>query len=70
TDAVFLYSGGTFTTKQIADIAASETRAAIMTNAGPVSGSIANVCFRIDITATQPAGYYFNKVKYTAVPVF
>lgn len=69
-DAVFLYSGGTFTAKQIADIAASETRAAIMTNAGPVSGSIANVCYRIDITATQPAGYYFNKVKYTAVPIF
>lgn len=70
TDATFLFSAGTFTAKQIADIAASETRAAIMTNAGPVDASSAYVCYRIDITATQPAGYYYNKVKYTAIPIF
>jgi len=72
TDAVFEYddSGAAFNAKQIADIAASETRQSIMTNAGPVSGSSAAVCFRIDITATQPAGYYYNKIKYTAVATF
>ena len=41
-----------------------------MSNAGPVSGSAAYVCYRIDITGTQPAGYYYNKIKYTAVPTF
>lgn len=72
TDAAFLWnaSSAVFNTKQIADIAASETRAAIMTNAGPVNASSAYVCYRIDITGTQPAGYYYNKVKYTAVPIF
>jgi hypothetical protein len=76
TDGIFEYntSAGTFNAKQFADQEASEDRAAatahLMTNAGPVDSSSAYVCYRIDITATQPAGYYFNKVKYTAVPIF
>jgi hypothetical protein len=72
TDAVFEYndSSATFNAKQIADTAAGETRQAIMTNTGPVDSSSSAVCFRIDITGTQPAGYYYNKVKYTAVPIF
>lgn len=71
TDAVFEFNdAGTFDARQIADMAATETRTAIMTNAGPVSGSSAYICYRIDITATQPAGYYYNKVKYTAIPIF
>lgn len=76
TDALFEYntSGGTFNAKQFADQEASESRSAstaeLMTNAGPVDGSSAYVCYRLDITATQPAGYYYNKVKYTAVPTF
>lgn len=75
-DATFTYngSGGTFNTKQFADQEASELRydsgAELMSNSGPVSGSSAYVCYRIDITATQPAGYYYNKIKYTAVPTF
>lgn len=76
TDAKFEYNtgGATFNAKQMADQEASESRSAtdaeIMTASSPVDGSVVNVCFRIDITATQPAGYYFNIIKYTAVPTF
>lgn len=76
TDATFEYdtSAGTFNAKQFADQEASESRSAadahVMTNAGPVDSSSVYVCYRIDITATQPAGYYYNKVIYTAVPTF
>lgn len=72
-DAVFLYneSARAFSARQIADVTqGGETRAAIMTNAGPVSGSSAYVCYRIAISNLQPAGYYYNKVRYTAVPIF
>lgn len=72
TDAIFEFddSVANFNAKQIADIAAGETRQSIMYNAGPVSANAMNVCFRIDISATQPAGYYYNKVKYTAIATF
>ncbi len=76
TDATFAYntSGASFNAKQFADIQGAESRsdanAHLMTNAGPVANSQAYVCFRISIPATQPAGYYYNKVKYTAVPTF
>jgi hypothetical protein len=76
TDAIFEFdtSGATFNAKQFADVEASESRSAatahLMTNVGPVEGSSAYVCYRLDITGTQPAGYYYNKVKYTAVPTF
>lgn len=78
TDAIFDWNGAgesdVFNAKQFADIEASESRSAstaqLMTNAGPVDSSSAYVCYRIDITATQPAGFYFNKVKYTAVATF
>ncbi len=76
TDATFEYNtgGGTFNAKQFADQEASEDRSAstaeLMSNAGPVDSSSTYVCYRLDITATQPAGYYYNKVRYTAVPTF
>ncbi len=76
TDAKFEYNtgGATFNAKQMADQEAGESKSAtnaeIMTNSGPVSSSSVYVCYRIDITNTQPAGYYFNKVKYTAVATF
>ncbi|KKP67348.1 MAG: hypothetical protein UR68_C0006G0009 [Candidatus Roizmanbacteria bacterium GW2011_GWA2_35_19] len=76
TDAEFLYneSSRTFSAKQLADQEASESRsdstAEIMNNTVPVSGSSIYVCYRIAIPGTQPAGYYYNKVKYTAVPTF
>ncbi len=72
TDASFTYneSARTFSSRQIADQEASETKANVMSNAGQVSGSSVYVCYRISISATQPAGYYYNKVKYTATATF
>ncbi|WKZ25540.1 MAG: hypothetical protein QY322_04130 [bacterium] len=77
TDAIFDWDGAggdTFNAKQFADQEALESRSAstahIMENGGPVDGSSVYVCYRIDITGTQPAGYYYNKIQYTAVPTF
>src|SRR3989338_9173194 len=71
-DASFLYneSSRTFSSRQVADMEVPETKRTIMTNTGPVSGSSAYVCYRITISVTQPAGYYYNKVKYTATATF
>ncbi len=76
TDARFLYntSGGTFNTKHFADQENSQdkyaTNADVMYNTGLVVGSSVYVCYRIHIPGSQPAGYYFNNLKYTAVPKF
>lgn len=72
TDAAFLYneSSRTFSAKQIADIEASETKQTIMSNASPVNSNDIYVCYRISIINTQPAGYYYNKVKYIATATF
>src|SRR3989339_870395 len=75
TDARFLYNnGGAYMAKQFADQENSEskydTNADLMYNVGPVSGSSVYVCYRIHVPATQPAGFYFNKLKYTAVAKF
>jgi len=76
TDAKFLFneSARTFSSKTPADQEAPETRsdtnAEIMTSSVPVSGSSVYACYRLAIGATQPAGYYYNKIKYTAVPTF
>ncbi|MFA5136574.1 MAG: hypothetical protein WC489_04230 [Patescibacteria group bacterium] len=75
TDARFLYNDvGAFYAKQFADQEVPEskydTNADLMYNAGPVSGSSVYVCYRIHIPGLQPAGYYFNNLKYTAVAKF
>lgn len=65
--------GGTstnFCARQIADIQGGETRSPIMAASGPVDSNQIYVCFRIAIPGTQPAGFYYNTVKYTAVPIF
>jgi len=71
-DAAFTYneSERTFSAKQIADQEAGETKQTIMTNSGPVDSSQIYVCYRIAISGTQPAGYYYNKVKYIATATF
>jgi len=79
-DAAFVYNSndpcsgtagsGTFCAKQIADQEASETKQTIMTNSNPVSSKQVYVCYRIAVSGTQPAGYYYNKVKYTATATF
>jgi len=66
---------GSWLVKQFADQEASEDETAdgaeIMSRtSGPVTADSAYVCFRINIPATQPSGYYYNVVKYTAVPIF
>jgi len=76
TDAKFLFneSSRAFSSKTPADQEAPETRsdsnAEIMTSSVPVSGSSVYACYRIAIPGTQPAGYYYNKIKYTAVSTF
>ncbi|MCJ7804508.1 hypothetical protein MUP35_02125 [Patescibacteria group bacterium] len=69
---------GTFCAKQIADqYETPETKATIMcggggdcSSNGPVNSKDIYVCYRIAFSATQPAGYYYNKVKYTASATF
>ena len=68
---------GAFCAKQFADQEVPETKATIMCGGGgncasngPVSSKDVYVCYRIAISATQPAGYYYNKVKYTATAIF
>ncbi len=79
TDAVWDYDGkasettctsGTFCARQIADQESSETKATIMSNSGTTTGSKIDVCYRLSIPGDQPAGYYFNVVKYTATAKF
>ncbi len=78
-DAKFLYSvlgANTYAAKHFADQEQSATEikttsgAEIMSNTAAVSGSAVYVCYRLYIPGTQPAGYYYNKIKYTAVPKF
>lgn len=79
TDAVWEYDGtsGTcdgagsdFCAAQFADAEQPQSAVTIMTNAGPVNSSNIYVCYRISVGATQPAGYYYNTVKYTATATF
>jgi len=71
-NASFLYneSGRAFSTKQFADMEATETKQTIMSSATVVSGSSACIVYRLSVSGTQPAGYYFNKIKYTASATF
>lgn len=59
-----------FCSKQFADQEAAETKAAIMSAAAPRNNSQVNVCYKISTSSTQPAGYYYNVVRYTATPIF
>jgi len=74
TDAAFTYGGsGHFYAKQLPDQEVTptpETKQTIMSNSGPVDSKQIYVCYRIAISGTQPAGYYYNKVKYTATATF
>jgi len=63
-------TAATFNTKQFADEEDDEAAQTIMTEATPVEDSQIYVCYRLDATSTQPAGYYYNKVRYTATATF
>jgi len=74
--AEFEYNdSGSWLAKQFADQESTEDETAdgaeIMSRAtGPVSADNLYVCYRINIPTDQPSGYYYNVVKYTAVPIF
>ena len=72
TDAAFTYNelSRTFSTKQFADLEASETQQTIMSKSTPTASSQIYVCYRLNVSATQPAGYYFNRIAYTATATF
>jgi len=72
TDAAFTYneSSRTFSTKQFADLEASESQQTIMSKSTPAASSQVYVCYRLNISTTQPAGYYFNRIAYTATATF
>lgn len=42
----------------------------VISSTGPVASNDAFVCWRLSVDALQPAGYYYNKVKYTATATF
>ena len=42
----------------------------LISAAGPISNNDAFVCWRLSVDAIQPAGYYYNTVKYTATATF
>ncbi len=69
TDAAFS-AGANFSTKQFPDQEATEAKETIMDNSGPVASSQTYLCYRLNVSATQPAGYYYNKVKLTATASF
>jgi len=71
-DATFSFNekGGSFTSRQFADIEAGEKSAVVLSGNSPTTGSAAAVCYRISISDIQPAGYYTNHLLYTASPRF
>lgn len=75
TDAKFLYNDGTWNAKQFPNESDTvgqynDTNAEVMTNTGPVNASSVYVCYRLSVSGTQEAGYYYNKIWYIATPVF
>lgn len=72
TPATFFYNQGSrsFNAKQVPDQEASETKQTIMSATAPASANQIYVCYRISVSGTQPAGYYYNKIKYTATARF
>lgn len=42
----------------------------VISSTGPVASNDVFVCWRLSVDALQPAGYYYNKVKYTATATF
>jgi len=66
-----------FCAKQVADQEVPETKATIMCGGGttcasngPKANSSLFVCYRLAVSGTQPAGYYYNKIKYVATASF
>lgn len=70
-DAAFTYTdNGGFAARSFPDMADSASAQSIMSSTAPVNGSAAWVCYRLNVSAIQPAGYYQNIVKFIATPTF
>jgi hypothetical protein len=63
-------AGTDFCAAQFADEESSQTPVQIMSNANPVNSNNLYVCYRISVGGTQPAGTYYNRLRYTATAVF
>lgn len=63
-------AGSDFCAGQFADEENSQSAVTVMSNAGAVNSKNVYVCYRVSVGATQPAGYYYNTVRYTATPTF
>ena len=63
-------SAATFNAKQFPDEEDSQAAQTIMSESTAVEDSQVYVCYRLDVAATQPAGYYYNKIRYTATATF
>lgn len=65
-------TGTDFCAKQFADDEDSTPQdpQTVMSNIGPVNSKNVYVCYRISVGATQPAGFYYNKITYVATPTF
>lgn len=50
--------------------ATPEVPQTLISSSGPVANNDAFVCWRLSVDAIQPAGYYYNIVKYTATATF
>ncbi len=77
TDAAFLYNDSSriFSARNIAENGVdftppTTTAPTIMSNAGPVNANSIYVCYMIAAQVTQEAGYYYNKLRYTATATF
>ena len=71
TDVAFKYNdAGVFSAKQFPDQEVPEAKQVIMSNGGIVNGNSACIIYRLAVPGTQPAGTYYNKVKYTASATF
>lgn len=70
--AAFSYneSSRTFSAKQFADIAGSETPQTIFSSTTVANSENAYVCYRLSVGATQAAGDYENQITYTATGTF
>ena len=71
----FNYGGGAaWNAKHFADQEGGNdkyaTNADLMYASSPAEADSARVCYRIHIPGVQPAGYYYNKLKFTAVAKF
>ncbi len=71
-DALFLFNdnGAKFSARSFPDNEAGKTPLSILSGSKSTMGSSAHVCYRIGISDTQSAGFYTNRLTYTASPRF